>query len=110
LLSRDLKIIEIDMAYHERAGRSKLNPLKDGFRFLTVIMKAALLYRPARLLGVVASVLLCATCLMMAYPAVYYLQNGLLEDWMIYRFLVAELFATIAASIFCLSYLGNKAA
>lgn len=46
-----LKIVELDMPYHERVGRSKLNAVKDGWRFLKVIGKTALVYRPGRVLG-----------------------------------------------------------
>src|SRR5438309_2266788 len=38
LMSRDLKIAEIDMPYHEREGKSKLRMMKDGTRFLKAIM------------------------------------------------------------------------
>ena len=53
ILSDDLKIVEVDMPYHERAGTSKLRVVKDGFRFLKVIVEAAFLYRPSRPLSVV---------------------------------------------------------
>jgi glycosyltransferase involved in cell wall biosynthesis len=43
------KLIEIDMPYHERVGDSKLKAGRDGLRFLGVITKAALMYRPLRL-------------------------------------------------------------
>src|SRR5579872_1936479 len=51
LLSRDLKIVEIDMPYREREGESKLRVGKDGLRFLKVILQSAFLYRPSRPLG-----------------------------------------------------------
>ncbi len=43
-----VKLIEIDMPYHERVGDSKLKVGKDGLRFLNVITKTAIQYRPAR--------------------------------------------------------------
>jgi glycosyltransferase involved in cell wall biosynthesis len=51
LLDREarVKLVEIDMPYHERVGDSKLNAGRDGVRFLGVITKAALTYRPIRL-------------------------------------------------------------
>ena len=50
LLDREarVKLIEIDMPYHERIGESKLKVGKDGLRFLNVITKTAIQYRPAR--------------------------------------------------------------
>jgi len=61
LLDRDahVKLIEIDMPYHERVGDSKLKVGKDGLRFLNVITRTAIEYRPARvatILGVTLAV------------------------------------------------------
>jgi glycosyltransferase involved in cell wall biosynthesis len=51
LLDRNakVKLIELDMPYHERVGDSKLKAGRDGLRFLWVITKTALVYRPVRL-------------------------------------------------------------
>lgn len=51
LLDREAhtKLVEIDMPYHERIGDSKLKAGRDGLRFLGVITKTALIYRPVRL-------------------------------------------------------------
>ena len=51
LLDREahVKLVEIDMPYHERVGDSKLKVGRDGLRFLWVITKTALVYRPVRL-------------------------------------------------------------
>lgn len=51
----DLKLIEIDMPYHERTGESKLKVGKDGIRFLKIILKTAAIYRPLRLASVTAA-------------------------------------------------------
>ena len=110
MLSRDLEILELDMPYHERAGRSKLHPLRDGVRFLRVILKMALLYRPLRLLGLVAGLLLVASVALMIRPIVFYLDQGYVLEWTVYRFLLSELLASVAASILCVAYLGQKAA
>jgi hypothetical protein len=109
MMSRDLRIVEIDMPYEERAGESKLNPIKDGLRFLRVILQTALLYRPSRPLGFAALGLILLTVLMMVRPACFYLLHGRLQEWMIYRFLVGELFCTLAVLVCCLGYLGDKA-
>jgi glycosyltransferase involved in cell wall biosynthesis len=54
LLDREarVKLVEIDMPYHERVGDSKLNVGRDGLRFLGVITKTALIYRPVGLAAV----------------------------------------------------------
>ncbi|MHC4219269.1 MAG: glycosyltransferase family 2 protein [Planctomycetota bacterium] len=109
VMSRDLELIEVDMPYHEREGESKLSPIRDGVRFLRVILQTALLYRPSRVLGVVAVILFALTCLMMISPTLFYLQERRVEEWMIYRFLVGELLSTIAILIWCVTYLGRKA-
>lgn len=55
LLDREAgaNLIEVDMPYHERVGDSKLKAGRDGLRFLGVITKAALMYRPIRLATVI---------------------------------------------------------
>jgi hypothetical protein len=110
VMSRDLKLLEVDMPYHEREGESKLSPFRDGVRFARVILQAALLYRPSRPLGVIATALFALTCLMMISPTLFYLREHRVEEWMIYRFLVGELLSTIAILIWCVTYLGRKAA
>ena len=54
LLEGKLRLVELPMKYAERVGRSKLSVLKDGLRFLTCIVQAAVAYRPARPLLLVA--------------------------------------------------------
>jgi len=48
LMEDRLHLVELPMPYAERLGRSKLSVLKDGVRFLTCIVQAAIAYRPAR--------------------------------------------------------------
>ncbi len=110
VMSRDLKLLEVDMPYHEREGESKLSPFKDGLRFAQVILQTALLYRPSRPMGVIATALFALTCVMMISPTLFYLREHRVEEWMIYRFLVGELLSTIAILIWCVTYLGRKAA
>ncbi len=42
---------EVPIPYRERVGRSKLNALRDGVRFLRTIIWTALNYNPVRILG-----------------------------------------------------------
>jgi len=110
IFSRQLEIREIDMPYSERAGESKLNPLVDGLRFLRVILRTILLYSPSRPLGLAGLGLILAAAVMMISPTLYYLEHRSLLEWMIYRFLVAELFTTIGTLLVCAGHLGSKAA
>ena len=108
VLNPDLKIVEIPMAYYERQGESKLKIVKDGLRFLKVIVQEALLYRPARPLGILGVLCLAATSAMMITPTLYYLEHRAVEEWMIYRFVVSNLAGTTGASLICAGYLSAK--
>jgi hypothetical protein len=46
-----MQVVEIPIPYKERLGRSKLNVVKDGLRFLRTILWTALNYNPVRILG-----------------------------------------------------------
>src|SRR5262249_21256264 len=46
LMEGRLRLVELPMPYAERVGRSKLSVLKDGLRFLSCIMQAAVTHRP----------------------------------------------------------------
>jgi glycosyltransferase involved in cell wall biosynthesis len=105
MFSDAIEIAEVDMPYKERVGESKLRVIRDGLRFLRVIMEAAFLYRPARPLKLIAMGLFVAAALLMLPPTFYYLQHRKVLEWMIYRFLVSNLFGTSACLCFCASYL-----
>ena len=46
VLFEGIKYAEVPIEYYTRVGNSKLNSLRDGYRFLRVIMKATRKYRP----------------------------------------------------------------
>ncbi|HEY3455139.1 MAG TPA: glycosyltransferase family 2 protein [Bryobacteraceae bacterium] len=104
MLDRNLKMHEIDMPYAEREGRSKLSVVRDGIRFLKVIVEAAFLYRPERPLSMLASVCLAAAVLLMIEPSIYYLTHRAVAEWMIYRFIVSNLAGVAAFLLFSASY------
>ena len=87
-LLNNLRVIEIPMSYEERIGRSKLNVLRDGVRFLRAIGAGVLSYSPERpfLAGFVVCMLV--TAMLAASPTEFYLANRRLEEWMVYRFVV----------------------
>jgi glycosyltransferase involved in cell wall biosynthesis len=108
VLADDLKIIEVDMPYRERTGKSKLAVIKDGFRFLRVILEATFLYRPSRPLAIVGLICFAVACILMVNPVVFYLQHRSVLEWMIYRFVVSDLLGTSACLFVCASYLSDK--
>jgi glycosyltransferase involved in cell wall biosynthesis len=108
VLSDDLRIVEIDMPYHERAGESKLRVARDGVRFLKVILEAAWLYRPSRPLGLLGVLCLAIAGGLMAGPTKYYVEHRSVLEWMIYRFVVSELLGTSGCLLLSASYLTMK--
>ena len=104
----DLKVSEIDMPYHERAGRSKLRAGRDGIRFLRVILRAVTLYRPWRLFGLIGLLCAGAAVALMVNPALHYLRTRTLEEWMLYRFVVSDLAGLSAFLSLCAGYLTRR--
>jgi glycosyltransferase involved in cell wall biosynthesis len=90
-----LTMIEVPIPYKERIGASKLNPLKDGVRFLRSILWTALLYDPQRFFGALGLGMLAVALLLGLGPTLYYLQHRSLQEDMIYR-LFAVLILTVA--------------
>lgn len=50
-LHERLRMVEVPIPYSERAGRSKLNVIRDGMRFAQSIVWTSLSYNPVRVLG-----------------------------------------------------------
>jgi hypothetical protein len=46
-------VVEVPIPYQERVGRSKLNIVRDGVRFLETMVWTAMTYNPVRILGLV---------------------------------------------------------
>ncbi len=107
VLADNLHIVERDMTYRERVGDSKLSPVKDGYRFLMVILKTALVYRPSRVLGIAGLICALLAMLLMVSPIRHYLAESMVAEWMIYRFIVAELLGITAVILFSFGYLGT---
>jgi len=105
MMSDAIQISELDMPYHERVGESKLRVIRDGFRFLRVIVETGFLYRPARPLNFAGILLTLISTVLMFPPLMYYLRHHAVLAWMIYRFLVSHLLGTAACLCFCASYI-----
>ncbi len=82
-----MRIVEIPIPYATRIGESKLNVLRDGFRFLSAIVGGLLSVRPDRFLGMIFLICAIATAAIAAFPVEHYLRNASLEEWMIHRFI-----------------------
>jgi len=108
ILSPDLRIHELEMPYEERAGESKLRVFRDGLRFLRVIIEAALLYRPSRPLGFLGAVFILAAFLLILPSTVFYLEHRRVLEWMIYRFVVADLATYSGVLLLSASYLSRR--
>ncbi len=108
MLSGDLRIIEIDMPYHEREGESKLNVWKDGMRFLRTILEAAFLFRPSRPLTAMGLVCISVAVGLMISPTIYYLQHRWVLEWMIYRFIVSNLLGSSGLLLLSAAYIGDR--
>jgi hypothetical protein len=60
-LHEKLHMVEVPIPYSERAGRSKLNVVRDGVRFARSIVWTALTYNPVRQLGLIGLAALAVT-------------------------------------------------
>jgi glycosyltransferase involved in cell wall biosynthesis len=111
LLDSGLTLAEVPMPYSERVGVSKLKVFSDGVRFLQTIIDIALMLRPARVFGLLSVPLLLIALLYSMYPLEFYMKQGRLEEWMIYRFIVLMILGQIilmflSASLICERVLG----
>ncbi len=95
-----LTMVEVPIAYKERVGRSKLNPLKDGVRFLRSILWTALLYDPQRFFGPLGLGMLIVALVLGLGPTFYYLQNRHLEEDMIYRLFAVLILSVAGVNVF----------
>lgn len=87
LLQREVRVAEHPITYRERVGRSKLSVVKDGFRFLKIILESALVYLPIKIFGALGLAFLVVALLYGIGPLRHYLEHGSLREDMIYRLL-----------------------
>jgi hypothetical protein len=85
-----LTLEEVPIPYAERAGRSKLNVVKDGLAFLRVILTLVLLYSPLTIFTGVALLLTAGALGLLALPLWdWVMGRPLPEGFYIYRTLAA---------------------
>jgi hypothetical protein len=110
LIDDKLKLIELPMPYAERTGESKLSVIGDGLRFLMAILKAAVTFRPARLLLPIAGLLGLGALAVGSGPSLHWLREAELAEWEIYRILLASLLATVSAVFVCCGVVADRIA
>lgn len=108
VLDPNLKIVEVPMAYHQRVGDSKLGVVKDGLRFLAVILEIALTYRPLRFFGLFALVFLAVAVWYGVYPVVHFIRERQIFEWMIYRLLAVTVFTVAGLNLGAIGLLANS--
>ena len=84
--------------------------MKDGVRFLTVILRAAVAHRPSRPLLLGAGLLGLASLLVAFQPVTYWLSHHELREPMIYRVMLASLLGTLSALVVCSALVAEKLA
>jgi len=110
VLDADLKIVEIEMAYREREGKSKLHVFKDGIGFLKAIMLIAITYKPLRILAPLGFLLITVSSLYGGASLIFYLKNGFVPEDEIYRLISVMVFGVAGALLLGLASLADKAA
>jgi len=107
-LDNDIVIVEKPMKYKERIGPSKLGIIRDGLRFFRVIIEISLTYKPFVFFGYFATL-----CMLLAlgygiYPTVFYLQNGFIKDWMIYRIVFITVMCTLSFNAYIIGIITSR--
>ncbi len=108
VLDPDITIGEVAMKYSERVGASKLSAVRDGMRFLKIILEIAITYRPFRIFGSLG--------LAMLLPMIYlsigllrdYWTTGLVDDGMIYRVLAIIVLSFAGLFVFSVGMIAER--
>lgn len=107
-LHENLRIVEIPIPYAERSGRSKLNVLRDGLRFLRTFVATGATYNPLKFFGTAAVVLLLLALWLGIGPVRYYLVHRRVEDWEIYRLSTILVLGMAGLGLINYGILGNR--
>jgi glycosyltransferase involved in cell wall biosynthesis len=63
-----IKIVEVPIEYDHRSGESKLSVVKDGYRFLRIILGTVLLYNPFKVFFCIGMLLILVSAGLLAEP------------------------------------------
>jgi hypothetical protein len=102
-------LVEHPIPYSERVGQSKLSVVRDGVRFLRVILGTVFAYFPMRVFGPMSAVFLVGAAGLAFTPASLYFRGVRLEDDMIYRLLTVLTLSACGAIFASIGLLAQKA-
>ena len=105
-IHENLRVVEVPIPYAERAGRSKLSVLRDGYRFLSSIVATAMTYNPVRILGALGAGLVLASILVALFAGVIGVGENTAE-WPFSRFFAAFVLAAVGLNLFSTGALFN---
>ncbi len=101
--------VEHPIPYSERVGQSKLSVVRDGVRFLRVILGTVFAYFPLRVFGPLAALCLVLAAGLGLMPVRTYLGGTGIEEWMIYRLLTVLTLSACATVFAAIGLLAQKA-
>ncbi len=101
-----LKMVEVPIPYHERMGRSKLNVVSDGTRFLQSIVWTALTYNPVRIFGGLGVLAVVAALLVGATMLLFGVRGGA-QPWPAFRLYVILVLVVGGVNLFSVGTLFN---
>jgi hypothetical protein len=102
-------IVEHPIPYSERIGQSKLSVVRDGVRFLRVILGTVFAYFPMRVFAPLAAVSFALAAGLALLPVRTYLGGSGIEEWMIYRLLTVLTLSVCGAIFAAIGLLAQKA-
>lgn len=108
ILDPQLKIVEFPIPYKERQGKSKLNLIRDGWRFLRTILEISFFYRPLKLFSLF-SFFLFAISFGYGIPLLtYYFSHRAIRPTDIYRIISIVVMGTIGINFLLLGISADR--
>lgn len=102
------RITETPIPYAEREGRSKLSVVRDGLRFLRVILGISFAYFPLRIFGPIGLVFLVTALAYSAAPVLFYLRNSYLHEDVIYRLITISTLCVCGLTALIFGLIGQR--
>ncbi|MBF0188075.1 MAG: glycosyltransferase family 2 protein [Magnetococcales bacterium] len=110
LFDHTLRIGETPVSYKVRVGRSKLNLIQDGLRFLGIILSTAYTYLPA-LFFILAGVMMVLTALGLGFPMLeHYARYQEVPEYLFNRVILVSTIGIGGVMSFLMGGLANNAA
>ncbi len=107
-IHENLKIVEVPIPYAERIGHSKLNVVRDGFRFTNAIVWTALAYNPVRVLGFASlAALACAGAIGLYILLLRLSGVTTLNAWQVFALFAAVVLSVLGISLLSLGAMFN---